>query len=285
MIERGAWYFAPFSWIYAVVISIRNFLYDKKIFPAARVDALVISVGNIVAGGTGKTPFVLLLAKTLLPRKVAILTRGYGGDEPLILARRLPQVPIYVGKDRVHLAKQAIQEGAGVLILDDGFQYRKLSRDLDIVLLDGREKGHYLPWGFLRDSPKRLQQAGALFVQGKDYRTKVSRILDFQEREIPSIRGWKIGFFCGIARPEKFRQTLTDLGAEIVSEWILADHEAPSISKLKTFAKGLEAILCTEKDFVKLPKELSLPIYFVEIEAESASYSRISSSLEGLSFK
>ena len=257
LIKRGAWYFAPFSWLYALAVFCRNQLYNYRLLPTFKVNPVVVSVGNIVAGGTGKTPFVHLLAKTFAHRRVAILSRGYGKmpDEAMLLARRLPNVKVYAGKDRVALAKAA---DADLIILDDGFQYRKLQRDFDIVLVR-QEKEHYLPWGFLRDSPKRLK--GVEAISTADLRLTVKRILDLQGREVPSIRGWKVGIFCGIANPENFKQTVRDLGAEIVGEKIFADHEAADLSKLPKAS----AFICTEKDFVKLPPT-DLPIYFLEME-------------------
>jgi tetraacyldisaccharide 4'-kinase len=259
LIERGAWYFAPFSWVYAFVVFCRNTLYDWRWLPIAQVDATVVSVGNIVAGGTGKTPFVHLLAKTFAHRKVAILSRGYGEmpDEAMLLARRLPHVKVYVGKDRLALAKAA---DADLLILDDGFQHRRLHRDVDIVLVRN-QKEHYLPWGFLRDSPKRLKEAEVISVA--DLKLTVQRILDLGRREVPSIQGWKVAVFCGIANPESFKKTVRDLGAEIIAEKIFVDHECADLSKLPKAS----ALICTEKDFVKLPPT-DLPIYFLEMEME-----------------
>jgi tetraacyldisaccharide 4'-kinase len=265
-IERNPWYLAPFSWVYALAVHFRNFLYDVGILKITRVPCTVVSVGNIVAGGTGKTPFVHLLAQTFSHRKVAILSRGYGQlpDEAMLLARRLPNVKVHIGKDRVALAKQACKE-ADLLILDDGFQHRRLHRDFDIVLTR-EKKERYLPRGFLRDNPKRLQRADEIFSVGKELRLDVKRILDLEGNEIPSIRGWKVGVFCGIANPESFKKTVRSLGAEIVFEKIFADHEAADLSKLPKE----RALLCTEKDAVKL-HPTDLPIYFLEMEMKVVS--------------
>src|SRR5262249_30275344 len=133
---RGAFLLAPAGWAWGGVARLKNSLYDWGVLRPARVPSLVISVGNIIAGGTGKTPFTLLLAQTLSHRQVAVLSRGYGAvpDEALLLRRRLPSAKIYIGKDRVELAKRAAQEGAEVILLDDGFQHRRLTRDFDVVL-------------------------------------------------------------------------------------------------------------------------------------------------------
>ena len=261
LIERGAWYFAPISWVYAFVVFCRNKLYDFRLLPVTKVNAVVVSVGNVVAGGTGKTPFVHLLAERFAHRKVAILSRGYGEipDEAMLLAKRLPQVKVYIGKDRVALAQKADAE---LLILDDGFQHRRLHRDFDIVLVRDK-KEHYLPWGFLRDSPRRIARAEVF--RTKNLKLSVKRILDLKGREISSIRGWKVGVFCGIAHPENFKKTVRDLGAEIVAEKIFADHELADLRKLPK----VSVLICTEKDAVKLP-ETDLPIYYLEMEMELA---------------
>jgi tetraacyldisaccharide 4'-kinase len=262
LIERGAWYLAPFSWIYAAVVMGRNWLYDSGWLSTVKVEPVVVSVGNIVAGGTGKTPFVHMLAAAFSHRNVAILSRGYGQmpDEAMLLAQRLPNVRVYVGKDRAALA-QKIQ--ADLLILDDGFQHRRLQRDFDIVL-DKGEKDHYLPWGFLRDQPKRLQKAEVF--QTRDLKLNVRRILDRKGNAVASIQGWKVAIFCGIANPRKFKKTVIDLGAEVVAERFFADHEIADIRKLPS----VNALVCTEKDFVKLPAT-DLPIYYLEMEMEIVS--------------
>jgi tetraacyldisaccharide 4'-kinase len=276
LIERGAWYFAPFSWIFAAAIFCRNKLYDLKWIGSIRVDCTVVSVGNIVAGGTGKTPFVQMMAAAFASRKVAILSRGYGKipDEAMLLKRRLPNVKIYVGKDRALNAKRAIEEGSELILLDDGFQHRRLFRDFDIVLERAEDpfgKGHYLPWGFLRDSPKRLRKADAVFSKGRDFRHRAVRILDEKEEEV-SIQGWRVGLFSGIASPSSFKKTVDGLGADVVFEWHLGDHEMAHPVLLERFAArckalGARALITTEKDFIKGPR-CSLPIVFIEIEIE-----------------
>src|SRR3990167_146627 len=237
-IERGAWFFAPLSWVWAFVVFCKNQSYKRGWCIPYRVDAIVVSVGNIVVGGTGKTPFTHRLALAFSNRKVAILSRGYGKipDEALLLQHQLPDARIYIGKDRVALAERAVQEGAELILLDDGFQHRRLHRDFDIVL--ARQAGrreHYLPWGFLRDSPKRLQEADAIFVRDRDFRLSVTRILDTEGCEVADIRGWKVGLFCGLGNPRSFQKTVESLGAELVGEWFLADHESAPLSRLAFF--------------------------------------------------
>jgi tetraacyldisaccharide 4'-kinase len=210
----------------------------------------------------GKTPFVEMLAKKFSHRKVAILSRGYGvvPDEPMMLAKKLPNVKIYIGKDRVASAEQAEMDGAELIILDDGMQHRRLFRDVEIVLHDF-ENQHFLPRGMLRDSKSRLSKADFVLERGKDVQVvPVSP---------PDIRGQKVGIFCGIARPEQFKKMVVDLGAEVVAEWFLADHQLadPSIFAKKCKELGASALICTEKDFIKLPKNsYALPVLCLEIE-------------------
>jgi tetraacyldisaccharide 4'-kinase len=197
---------------------------------------------------------------------VAILSRGYGEipDEALLLAKRLPQVKVYIGKNRVDLAEKAVNEGAELLILDDGFQYRKLHRDFDLVLTTGK-KEHYLPWGRLRDSPSRLKKAQIISLK-----LVLRRIVDSFGRELKSMEGQKAAYFCGIARPERFKKTLLDLKVQISKECLLADHEPVKLADLQNLAAAAPLILTTEKDFVKLPKH-SLPIYYLEMGAQITS--------------
>ncbi|MBI4313472.1 MAG: tetraacyldisaccharide 4'-kinase, partial [Candidatus Omnitrophica bacterium] len=126
--------------------------YEKSALRSRALPCPVISVGNLTWGGTGKTPFTIYLAERFLRQgiRAAVLTRGYGQDEVDLLRRQLPQVPVYVGRDRIQTGHRAIQKGAQVLILDDGFQHWRLRRDLDIVLLNAAApfgNGWMLPGG------------------------------------------------------------------------------------------------------------------------------------------
>jgi tetraacyldisaccharide 4'-kinase len=263
------------SWIWAAAVFWKNLFYDRGWIGQRKVPCVVVSVGNIVAGGTGKTPFVIMAAKAFSKRKIAILCRKMGNapDEAELFKRHLPEVRVYVGKTKSLLALEAANDGAELILVDDGFQHRKLYRDFDLVLLRGDDpfgKGHYLPWGFLRDSPKRLAKADAVFFGGSDFRHAPVRLLDEEEREVGSVKGWKMGLFCGIGNPGHFKKSVADLGVEVVGEWILADHEAADPARLEQFSErckalGARALITTEKDFIKAPKT-SLPIVFIEIE-------------------
>ena len=279
LIDRGgAWVFAPFSWIWAALVFCKNSFYRFGWLRGRRVPCTVVSVGNLVAGGTGKTPFVHLLAKTFSHRKVAILSRGYGDmpDEAMLLQKRLPEVNIYIGKDRTASAFKAVADGAELILLEDGFQHRKLHRDFDIVLLDGQDpfgKNHFLPQGYLRDHPARLKEADAVFAKGIDFSLKVTRILSAKGEWAQEDLQGSFGIFCGIGNPRSFKKIVEDLGCHITEEWVLADHEVAPLQKLLQFSKrckalGAKGILTTEKDFIKLPIsiELFLPIAYIEVE-------------------
>src|SRR4051812_63632 len=170
--------------------SVRNALYDRGALRSVRAgNARVISVGNLTVGGSGKTPAVIHLA-TLLSgagRRVFVLSRGYGrrsrtpvifrasdapswedaGDEPLLIARRCPDVTLMVGADRAALALEAVRRGAEVILLDDGFQHRRLHRDLDLLVVDGAVgfgNGRLLPRGPLREPLSSLRRAGLIWL-------------------------------------------------------------------------------------------------------------------------
>lgn len=289
-IEKGASVLAPLSWLWGFFVFLKNRAYARGICVPKKVSCPVISVGNIVAGGTGKTPLVLLLAQHLPLRRIAILSRGYGQfpDEPKLLQKKLPHAKVYVGKDRVRLAQKAVLEGAEVMIMDDGFQYRKLHRDIDLVLLFGEDpfgKGHYLPRGFLRDDPRRLQEADAIFVNGKEkgglsfpyisLELRVQRVVLHGLNQEIQIKGKKVAIFCGIARPKMFRKTVESLGAEVVLEWYLPDHGQILEKNLQDFCARAEClmaqfVLCTEKDAIKLDPCSFPNLGVVEIALEVA---------------
>ena len=251
---------------------IRNWLYDRGLLRIERVNIPVISIGNISVGGTGKTPLVIFLAKQFPQKKVAILSRGYCAqkgelsDEMQLIRRHAPNALLYQGKDRCALAKRAQDDGADWILLDDGLQYRRLARDLDLAIVRTEDTAdHFLPWGRLRDHPSRLQSC----MQVKTA-PKVLSLRDRFGRSVSSIANERIACFCGIGRPERFFKTMEAFQAVIVLRRILADHE-PFFDIYSFFEKckllDVKYLVCTEKDFVKLPP-IDLPLLWVEIEAE-----------------
>lgn len=275
---------APVSWVYGAVVGFRNKLYDWKIFKAHRVEIPVISVGNVAIGGTGKTPLTLYLAEELSKdRRVAIVSRGYrgeverekrpsvisagdgpltswkrSGDEPYLLAKKLPGVIVIAGRDRVAGARLAEEMGAEVVILDDGMQHRRLARDVEIAVDDG-EARRLFPRGRLRESRGGLARADLVVDP------------EFIAHCEPPLKGKSVGLFCAIGRPERFVRTVETLGAHIVAEKCLPDHDpidAGALALYATRAKaaGAELLVCTEKDWMKCSGKLPLPVACVKLQ-------------------
>jgi tetraacyldisaccharide 4'-kinase len=306
---------AVMSSMYRCAVCLRNFAYDRGFFRSWKLSVPVISIGNITVGGTGKTPLVHLLVRTLQERlRLGVLTRGYRsgiersgtirqissgegplfsaeecGDEPFLLAQKT-KAQVWVGADRVESGRLAILEGVDCLILDDGMQHRRIRRDVEIVVVDGSEpfsRGRFLPFGLLRDSPKVLKRADLIVatqIGDPDSYQRVQAALasystapvigtqiEVVHREKFPPR--KVGVFCGIGHPARFLQTVRDLKSEIVDTFILRDHATLKREELEKFAKncialGAVALLCTEKDAVKLLPDLSLPLDVIPVGIE-----------------
>lgn len=298
------------GWIGANVL-VRNWLYDVELLGAKRVEGLrVVSVGNLTAGGAGKTPVVAFLAERLLRAgvRVAVLSRGYGrrgravepvrgppwpsfervGDEPLLLARRLPGLDVWVGGDRVELAHRARAAGATVALLDDGFQHRRLGRAVDVVVLDeavGLGTGHLIPWGPLREPPSALSRASLLWLRMAEQPVSLPPLpggvpvvrarhapselvgADGAARPLSALAGRRVVGFCGIARPSSFDRTLAGLRAEVVSVRAFRDHHAfrpEDLAELQASATAAGAeLVTTEKDAVRLPE--GFPVWVVRL--------------------
>jgi tetraacyldisaccharide 4'-kinase len=247
-------------------------------------------------GGTGKTPCVEFLAKRLRERdlRVAILSRGYGveqgpNDEALVLEENCPDVPHLQGADRAALAQTAIEElESEILILDDGFQHRRLGRDLDIVLVDATNPwgmGYLFPRGGLREPKSSLRRAHVAIITRcraaaadavAGIRREVERLSPGlpivesdhrpaawvnsrnEERPAEGFRGKTVAGFCGLGNPESFRRTLTDLGCAIAAWRTFADHHAytrADIDDLRKWARALPKdviVATTQKDLVKI---------------------------------
>jgi tetraacyldisaccharide 4'-kinase len=247
---------------YSLAVRLRNRAYDRGWCRAERVPVPVVSVGNLTAGGTGKTPCVEYVARYYRERglRVAVLSRGYGAeggpnDEALVLEEDLPDVPHLQGPDRVRWARAAVEElESEVLVLDDAFQHRRLARDLDLVLLDATDPwggGHLLPRGLLREPVAGLQRAGLVLLTRCDQaapealgrlRQRVSRIVpgisvvesihgpldligsDGNTTPLDDMHGRPVVAFCGLGNPAAFRRTLIDLGADVRDFRTFPDH-------------------------------------------------------------
>ena len=281
---------------YGSVVWLRNRLYDCGGYRVYRAKAPVVSVGNLTLGGTGKTPCVEYVARYFREqgRRVAILSRGYGGnadrnDEALVLEDNLPDVPHLQGANRVRLASRAVDElVSDVLVLDDGFQHRRLARDLDLVLIDATDpwgQGYLFPRGFLREPAVELRRASVVMLtrcnqveaseRGR-LREAITRLApnapivesDHRPIDLVGLDGAVVGSdqlrlrpvmaFCGIGNPDAFRRTLNDLGANVIDWRTFPDHHRYSnndIQELRAWTDS-QTVECrmatTQKDLVKI---------------------------------
>ena len=301
--RRGRSLLRALSYLYRSGVAIRNEAFDRGILKSYSVGIPVVSIGNIVAGGTGKTPLVKFLAQQLLQNlNVAILSRGYRsaaektgeilqvtpetdvfhcGDEPFWLAQQLPRVQVWVGKNRVASAQWARQKGADVIILDDGMQHRQIDRDFEIVVVDGEDhfgKGFFLPRGLLRDSPARLEKADLIVVSQpvseKEIESQLRRftsapIVFTHMKAQMALHGKKFGVFCAIGRPQRFLKAIRDAGGEITATFFKPDHDPFYSEELQKFAErsAADALICTEKDAVKLGADLELGLPIIALPA------------------
>ena len=304
----------------------RIWAYRWNFFPTNKLSCRVISVGNLTLGGTGKTPVVMMIAEILRGngRKPGILSRGYGGnsknevnvvcdgknillptsiagDEAVMMAQRLKNVPILVGSDRYQTGLYAIKHfGVDTLILDDGFQHLALKRDMNILLFDHQRpfgNGELFPAGELREPIDQVHRADFVFItrySGSSYPPGISEQLikdlpiikstlrldsllnlsDGETVDIKKLQDHPIAAFSGIANPNDFRRLLEQSGARVVFYHPFPDHHDYNLSDLKhiedsALKSGAKIILTTEKDAVKIkPNSISLPFYKVALEME-----------------
>lgn len=306
----------PFGKLYGRIMDLRNALYDRKVLKSCHLPGTTYSVGNLTTGGTGKTPLVAYIAELLLDRgeKVCILTRGYGrktrgrvlvsdgksiladaatgGDEPTELARKLrARAVVIADADRVSAANWAREQfGVTHFILDDGFQHRKVNRDVDIVCVDATNacgNGRVLPAGPLRESFKSLSRASAIVITRSELATDLNALksrLRARNQKAPifscytRLRGmsalddflagdcdgsWsesspeRFFAFSGIGNPTSFFESLRSWNINVVGEKAFGDHytyDARSMDMIGNEASGCgaELLITTAKDAVKL---------------------------------
>ncbi|MFQ5443601.1 MAG: tetraacyldisaccharide 4'-kinase [Nitrospinales bacterium] len=305
---------------------LRLLAYRFGLFKSRRLAGRVISVGNLTLGGTGKTPMTLMIAEILRGHgyKPAILSRGYGGnsaqeinvvcdgkhvllppelvgDEPVMMAKKLKNVPILTGPNRYKTGRHALEQlGADTLILDDGFQHLALARDLNILLFDHQNpfgNGYLFPAGNLREPLNEARRADLICIMnhtGKGGSTEIEQIvpsgipiiktslrldsiihLDSGEvQESDYLQGQPVAVFCGIAKPDAFEKMLERVQAHVVLFRPFPDHHSYTAHDLKTLemdakSAGAKFLLTTEKDAVKLKGHaFGLPAMKVVIELE-----------------
>ena len=283
---------------YESLIRLRNYGYDHSILTVKKASAPVISVGNLTLGGTGKTPLVAWLAHWFAQhnKKPAIISRGYKAktgqlsDEAAELKILLPTVPHYANKQRIIAAGEAVTKGSDVLLLDDGFQHRQISRELNLITIDATDPfgcNRIFPRGLLREPLWGLKRADALvltrtdqvsiktrneiqeqcfqFVGSHDkpwieteHRPSNLRLVDGTTQPLKTLQDKRILSLSAIGNPAAFHRTLTTLGHEPVATLTFPDHHTYTTDDIhriseETESVGAEIIVTTLKDLVKLP--------------------------------
>jgi tetraacyldisaccharide 4'-kinase len=315
---------------YGLVVGCRNAAYELGLLPTNQAPIPVLSVGNLTLGGTGKTPLVAWLARAAAAHGVrpAIVSRGYGAargersDEAAELAILLPAVPHVANRDRIAGVREAAAAGAEIALLDDGFQHRRLARDLDIVAVDATDPfgcGHLFPRGLLRESLAGLTRAHAVVLTraaavDARRRSDIRRILTkacrgglppvwveathrpvrlrsatSDTQPLERLAGARIAAFAGIGNPAAFRTSLANLGVTLVGFRPFPDHHAyttADLAAIRDWATGLHAdlVVTTLKDLVKVRTDRleDIPLFALEIALEILPSGDSSASLETL---
>lgn len=288
----------PLGLAWCGVAALRHFAFDRGLLAAHRLGATVVSIGNLAVGGTGKTPAVAWLCERARAhgRRPGVLARGYGraagaalNDEGAMLQRRMPWLLQEQDPDRVAAGGKLVGRGVDYVVLDDGFQHRRLRRDLDIVCLDAARpfgNGMCLPAGDLREGRAGLRRAGMVFLTRSDGLTtaelaeRIARVRDLAGRAIPifatahapvdlverpsdataslaALAGRRVALLSGIARPASFRRTVEELGAEVVADLRHPDHHRFTDAELAAAARAAQragaVLVTTEKDDARMP--------------------------------
>ena len=333
---------APLAWLHQIGLEIYLLPFRLGIRKRYRLPVPVIAIGNLTSGGTGKTPMAALLAAHLRDsgRRVALLSRGHGGsgesghlprivsdgehilltpteagDEPVLLARLLPNVPVVIGRDRRASGRLAVERFAPeILVCDDALQYWQLERDLNIVLLDARrpfDNGCVLPRGLLREPPSHLARAGIVVLTRADRATPADlaaakaqitryapnaplfaaihaplgwiRAAEDGLLPINALRGKSALAFSGIADSAAFIETVRSLGVTVAETSDFGDHHAYTAEDAARLARSASLSVTTEKDLVKVATlwpENGPPLYALrvgmKIENEAEFFSAVS---------
>ena len=279
---------------YAFIVAARNRRYDRR-GPTVRLPRPLISIGNVTVGGTGKTPLVVDLVRRLerMGRNPAVLSRGYKAaagepnDEEMLIRRNCPSVVCIADPDRARAGERAIEEfGADVMVLDDGFQHRRLARTLDVVVVDATCPfgfGHVLPRGLLRERVSGLRRANVIVLTRIDQASRqqldqtrarvrklapdavhlacrhhVAGVMSLTgDAAFGTMEGQRAVLFAGIGNPDAFVTTVRRLGVEVVGARWFPDHHRYTHADIASITRGNaypshDILLTTEKDAVKL---------------------------------
>ncbi|MBQ7666126.1 MAG: tetraacyldisaccharide 4'-kinase, partial [Synergistaceae bacterium] len=316
--------FTPLSWISKAAISLMDFMRVHGLTKTKEPVLPLISVGNLTYGGTNKTPFVEMLAEYAVNKgvKTGIVTRGYtgrsknvtiirncegqrdiAGDEPLLLSRKLPDVPVAISKHRIESVKALKAEGIELVIADDAFQHKSLGRDCDIVLIDSMcpfGSGKITPAGVMRESINALSRADIAVLTKSDMiaSDELDSLRELVREYVPDERiftsrlihdGWitfginvnpkkfsKVYAFSAIGSPESFRRSISDYGFILAGEKHYTDHHRYTRSDIEylcasAMKQGADAMICTEKDLYNLPEQfkwnMNIPLIVPKVKA------------------
>ena len=303
---------AFFSILYGIAIKLRQKAYKLKLLKPKTLPGFVVSVGNLTVGGTGKTPAVIMLAKWASKKgyHVAVLSRGYGGkyrakvlevsnmhyikatpeesgDEPYLIAAKLPGIPVIIAKKRYLAGLWAYEKyNSNFFIVDDGFQHQALARNLNLVLIDTRNpfgNNCLLPKGPLREPLKQLGRADQFILTRLKGHKSESHLATFLKKKFPNtpvffathlpdqvifpnlnksyppefLNGKRVIAFAGIGQPDSFKETLTDLGANVVYFMGFKDHALLKQKEIRNLIRKKEIlkaqyIITTEKDWTRM---------------------------------
>jgi tetraacyldisaccharide 4'-kinase len=290
----------PLSWLYGLIVALRRWLYDRGILSSWRAPVPVVIVGNLTAGGNGKTPLVIWLVENLTAQgiKVGVISRGYGGkseqyplllrndtpssaagDEPVLIFQRTG-VPVAVAPNR-RLAIQAILAAGAVdvIIADDGLQHYALKRDIELVVIDGIRRfgnGWWLPAGPMRERAGRLKSVDAVIVNGgTPRRDELAMVLSADQAvnltngetravsELPNLVA-----MAGIGHPPRFFATLRQLNAELQECHAFSDHQTYDAIQLQSLLSVGQTLIMTEKDAVKCREFAQPNWWYLPVNAE-----------------
>lgn len=304
------WLLLPLSLLYGLIVALRRFAYRQGFFRAHSISVPVMVIGNLSVGGNGKTPLTIAIAKHLIDRgfKVGIISRGYGGknpiypfivdastsaknagDEPVLMFNHL-HCPISIAPDRVAAAQFLLEQSPeiNVILSDDGLQHYRLKRDIEIVVIDGNRglgNGHYLPAGPLRETQKRLKTVDFVVFNGENKTAlKVPNALakrtfqmnliaqnaiNLKTAEIKPVCQIKPLIACaGIGDPARFFTTLRHLNADVIMTHSFRDHHAFTSSELSSLVSADQSLIMTEKDAVKCAKWAQANWWFLPVQAQ-----------------
>lgn len=318
------------SLLYSAAVRLRLLAYHRGLIKAKSLPAFVVSIGNITAGGTGKTPFVAMLSEWAAHNgfRTAILSRGYkgkskhepfvvsdgqglissvydAGDEPILLAKKLPSTPVLISKDRYAIGDMALRLfNSELLVLDDGYQHLSLHRDLNVLLIDAKRQfgnGSLLPLGPLREPLEGIKRADLIVISRCSERDRGDNLAELLRETVPGkpvlrsshlpdevifpstgeahqpqiLEGKNVMAFAGIAHPDDFLEMVTGLGTHVVEFTGYSDHHSFGDGDFEALASWsrrpeVDFLLTTEKDWVRIEEtiggDLNIAVLTIKIE-------------------